>query len=80
MSLVTLPALLGLDADSQAPTFRYEDAPICLDLHLKDSYPHEPPLAHFHSWSRGLGKINPHLYEDGSVCLSLLNSEDLLVA
>lgn len=54
---------------------RYEDAPFCFDLHLNSNFPTEPPLAHFHSWTRGHGRVSPNLYEEGKVCLSLLNSE-----
>jgi ubiquitin-conjugating enzyme E2 O len=53
----------------------YEYAPFVLDLHLASNFPNSPPEAHFHSWVYdGQGNINPNLYEDGKVCLSLLNT------
>ncbi|MCO5585437.1 hypothetical protein L7F22_039370 [Adiantum nelumboides] len=52
----------------------YEDAPILIDFYLKPSYPLEPPRAHFHSWSDGHGRLSPNLYQEGMVCLSLLNT------
>lgn len=52
----------------------YEDAPILIDFYLKPSYPLEPPRAHFHSWTDGYGRLSPNLYEEGMVCLSLLNT------
>jgi len=52
----------------------YENAPFLIDLYLPDRFPAEPPQAHFHSWTSGLGRINPNLYEDGKICLSLLGT------
>ena len=52
----------------------YEHAPFVIDLHLGPTYPLEPPTAHFHSWTSGLGRINPNLYEEGKICLSLLGT------
>ena len=52
----------------------YEDAPFVIDLQLSLDYPKSPPVAHFHSWTGGLGRINPNLYEEGKICLSLLNT------
>ena len=52
----------------------YTLAPFVLDFHLNQDFPHSPPEAYFHSWTRGLGRINPNLYEDGKVCLSLLGT------
>ncbi|KIX99795.1 uncharacterized protein Z520_04431 [Fonsecaea multimorphosa CBS 102226] len=52
----------------------YENAPFLIDLCLPAKYPEEPPLAHFHSWTSGLGRINPNLYEEGKICLSLLGT------
>ncbi|CAD6885180.1 unnamed protein product, partial [Tilletia caries] len=46
----------------------YEDAPFVIDFCLKPTYPHEPPLAHFHSWTNGNGRVSPNLYEEGKVC------------
>lgn len=52
----------------------YEYAPFVVDLQLSPEFPHVPPVAHFHSWTGGLGRINPNLYEEGKICLSLLNT------
>lgn len=52
----------------------YEYAPFVVDLQLGPGFPQVPPVAHFHSWTGGLGRINPNLYEEGKVCLSLLNT------
>ncbi|MCJ1392673.1 hypothetical protein MMC18_005543 [Xylographa bjoerkii] len=52
----------------------YSLAPFVLDFHLTQDFPRSPPEAYFHSWTRGLGRINPNLYEDGKVCLSLLGT------
>ncbi|KIK70823.1 hypothetical protein GYMLUDRAFT_32884 [Collybiopsis luxurians FD-317 M1] len=51
----------------------YEHAPFVIDWHLVD-YPHSPPIAHFHSQTNGNGRVNPNLYEEGKVCLSILNT------
>lgn len=52
----------------------YEHAPFVIDLQLGTEFPQVPPVAHFHSWTGGLGRINPNLYEEGKICLSLLNT------
>jgi ubiquitin-conjugating enzyme E2 O len=52
----------------------YEHAPFVIDLQLGPEFPKVPPVAHFHSWTGGLGRINPNLYEEGKICLSLLNT------
>lgn len=56
----------------------YEYAPFMIDLHLPSQYPFEPPKAFFHSWTAegaGMsGRVNPNLYEEGKICLSLLGT------
>lgn len=52
----------------------YEHAPFIIDLHLPAHFPSSPPVAHFHSWTSGMGRINPNLYEEGKICLSLLGT------
>lgn len=52
----------------------YEFAPMLFDLWIPPAFPDEPPIVHFHSWTNGIGKINPNLYEEGKVCLSLLGT------
>ena len=52
----------------------YEHAPFVVDFQFRDSFPTTPPAAFFHSWTGGVGRINPNLYEDGKICLSLLGT------
>ncbi|KAG6878620.1 hypothetical protein C0993_001143 [Termitomyces sp. T159_Od127] len=52
----------------------YEDAPMLIDWMLDSNFPHSPPIAHFHSWTNGNGRVNPNLYEEGKVCLSILGT------
>ena len=52
----------------------YELAPFMFDLQFGPSFPEEPPSTFFHSWTNNLGRINPNLYEDGKICLSLLGT------
>lgn len=52
----------------------YELAPFVIDFHFADDFPENPPKAHFHSWTDGRGRINPNLYEDGTICISLLGT------
>jgi len=49
----------------------YADAPFFFDVRLHDSYPAKPPHVFFKSLSKCL---NPNLYENGMVCLSLLGT------
>ncbi|TFK30803.1 hypothetical protein FA15DRAFT_662855 [Coprinopsis marcescibilis] len=52
----------------------YQDAPFVIDWMLDSNFPHSPPLAHFLSWTNGNGRVNPNLYEEGKVCLSILGT------
>ena len=52
----------------------YEFAPFVFDLQYSDSFPTSPPDIFFHSWTNRVGRINPNLYEDGKICLSLLGT------
>ena len=57
----------------------YAHAPFVIDFYMGPSFPSQPPSAHFHSWSLenglgGVGRVNPNLYEDGKICLSLLGT------
>ncbi|KAK6525566.1 hypothetical protein TWF281_010626 [Arthrobotrys megalospora] len=52
----------------------YELAPFVFDFHLGSSFPSAPPTGYFHSWTNGIGRVNPNLYEDGKICLSLLGT------
>ncbi|KAJ3783382.1 hypothetical protein GGU10DRAFT_361067 [Lentinula aff. detonsa] len=51
----------------------YQDCPFVIDWHLVE-YPQSAPVAHFHSLTNGNGRVNPNLYEEGKVCLSILNT------
>ena len=52
----------------------YNLAPFVIDFQFPQDFPTVPPNAYFHSWTNGLGRINPNLYEDGKICLSLLGT------
>ncbi|KAL4810005.1 hypothetical protein BDV18DRAFT_130100 [Aspergillus unguis] len=52
----------------------YEYAPFVFDVYLGPNYPVKPPLVFFHSWNAGQGQVNPNLYEDGRICLSVLGT------
>ncbi|PWY80350.1 hypothetical protein BO94DRAFT_157352 [Aspergillus sclerotioniger CBS 115572] len=52
----------------------YEYVPIVIDMHFSNDFPNQPPAAFFHSWTNGQGRINPNLYEDGKICLSILGT------
>ncbi|KAG2419686.1 hypothetical protein HFD88_004482 [Aspergillus terreus] len=52
----------------------YEHAPFMFDLYFQASFPNAPPTVHFHSWTNRQGQINPNLYEDGKICLSILGT------
>ena len=54
----------------------YEFAPFVVDFHFGSNFPTSSPDAHFHSWTGNAGRINPNLYEDGKICLSLLGTWD----
>ncbi|OWF39374.1 Ubiquitin-conjugating enzyme E2 O [Mizuhopecten yessoensis] len=50
----------------------YEDAPFFFDIHLRAEYPNCPPLFHYIAFCSD--RLNPNLYEDGNVCVSLLGT------
>ncbi|KAL4897280.1 hypothetical protein BDV59DRAFT_87185 [Aspergillus ambiguus] len=52
----------------------YEHAPFVFDLHFSSDFPNSPPTTFFHSWTNRQGQINPNLYEDGKICLSILGT------
>ncbi|KAL9035581.1 MAG: hypothetical protein Q9180_004788 [Flavoplaca navasiana] len=52
----------------------YAYAPFLFDITLHSQFPSEAPTAFFHSWTNGVGRVNPNLYENGKVCLSLLGT------
>ena len=50
----------------------YEHGLFVFDVRLPSDYPASPPL--FHYLSQCSGRLNPNLYEDGKVCVSLLGT------
>nr|XP_043610235.1 putative ubiquitin-conjugating enzyme E2 38 [Erigeron canadensis]XP_043610236.1 putative ubiquitin-conjugating enzyme E2 38 [Erigeron canadensis] len=51
----------------------YHDGLFFFDVCFPSTYPDDPPLVNYHS---GGLSINPNLYDNGYVCLSLLNTWD----
>lgn len=51
----------------------YADVMFFFDIQLGSTYPVSPPEVWFHSHGR---RLNPNLYEDGKVCLSILGTWD----
>ncbi|KAJ1484597.1 ubiquitin-conjugating enzyme/RWD-like protein, partial [Baffinella frigidus] len=49
----------------------YEDGVFVFDIHLPADYPNVAPMVHFHSFG---DRLNPNLYDNGKVCLSLLGT------
>ncbi|KAK9075498.1 hypothetical protein SSX86_003822 [Deinandra increscens subsp. villosa] len=49
----------------------YHDGLFVFDVHFPPTYPATPPMVYY--YSGGL-RLNPNLYDDGKVCLSLLNT------
>ncbi|RDX58119.1 putative ubiquitin-conjugating enzyme E2 38, partial [Mucuna pruriens] len=49
----------------------YHDGLFFFDIRFPSDYPKHPPELHYHSF--GI-RLNPNLYPDGQVCLSLLNT------
>ncbi|KAK9478022.1 hypothetical protein V1514DRAFT_320396 [Lipomyces japonicus] len=53
----------------------YELAAFMFDFMIPSEFPNVSPNCFFHSWNtNGIGRVNPNLYEDGKVCLSLLGT------
>jgi len=50
----------------------YEDGLFLFDIQLPSSYPSSPPLVHYVSFCPD--RLNPNLYEEGKVCVSLLGT------
>lgn len=50
----------------------YEDGLFLFDFQLSANYPDAPPLCHYISYCSD--RLNPNLYEDGKVCVSLLGT------
>lgn len=52
----------------------YENGLFEFDLWCPPDYPQVPPKCHFKTTGGGTAHMNPNLYRDGKVCLSLLNT------
>ena len=52
----------------------YENCMFVFDIKLDSDYPNSPPKVFYHCMTGGLGQLNPNLYEDGHICLSLLGT------
>lgn len=50
----------------------YEDGLFLFDIQLPNIYPAVPPL--FRYLSQCSGRLNPNLYDNGKVCVSLLGT------
>lgn len=50
----------------------YEDGLFLFDILLGNEYPLKPPMCHYISYC--IDRLNPNLYEDGKVCVSLLGT------
>jgi len=50
----------------------YEDGLFFFDVQLPSDYPNSPPVFFFISYCTD--RLNPNLYEDGKVCVSLLGT------
>lgn len=50
----------------------YEGGLFVFDMQLPAGYPNEPPVMHY--WSFCNDRLNPNLYENGKVCVSLLGT------
>ncbi len=44
------------------------------DVYFPPDYPQSPPLVHLLTTGNGTVRFNPNLYNDGKVCLSILNT------
>ena len=50
----------------------YEDGLFFFEVQLPNDYPTTPPVFHYVSFCSD--RLNPNLYEDGKVCVSLLGT------
>ena len=53
------------------PDTPYQHAIFVFDIHLQTGYPDVPPRVTYWAWGK---RINPNLYSNGKVCLSLLGT------
>ena len=50
----------------------YEDGLFFFEVQLPNDYPNSPPVFYYVSYCTD--RLNPNLYEDGKVCVSLLGT------
>ena len=50
----------------------YEDGMFFFDVQLPEDFPNSPPNVHYIAFCTD--RLNPNLYEDGTVCVSLLGT------
>jgi len=54
------------------PSTPYQDGLFYFDIQLPEGYPGSPPKVHYYSYCTA--RLNPNLYEEGKVCVSLLGT------
>jgi len=52
----------------------YENGLWEFDLLCRNNFPNEAPVMSFRTTGGGVAHVNPNLYQDGKVCLSLLGT------
>ncbi|KAK7586069.1 hypothetical protein V9T40_003945 [Parthenolecanium corni] len=67
--LVVMKALITGPADTPYANGCFE-----FDIYFPPNYPNQPMLVNFETTGRQSVRFNPNLYNDGKVCLSLLNT------
>ncbi|KAJ3330077.1 hypothetical protein HDU76_006471 [Blyttiomyces sp. JEL0837] len=48
----------------------YDKGLFLFDVSIPAEYPQAPPLVYFHSWTFGMGRLNPNLYEGESLSVA----------
>ncbi|XP_018647595.1 putative inhibitor of apoptosis (iap) domain family member [Schistosoma mansoni] len=56
------------------PDTPYANGCFEFDIYAPPDYPNQPPLVEFCTTAKNTFRFNPNLYEDGKVCLSVLNT------
>ncbi|VDP68935.1 unnamed protein product [Schistosoma curassoni] len=56
------------------PDTPYANGCFEFDIYTPPDYPNQPPLVEFCTTAKNTFRFNPNLYEDGKVCLSVLNT------
>lgn len=52
----------------------YQNGTFIFDLFFPKNYPSNPPKVNLQTTGNGVVRFNPNLYNDGKVCLSILNT------